>query len=200
MVFVIRAIPERSELVTKLTSQLKGFLHYVIWDKEHQGVTYCTCEALRIALSTPASWVALLLDDHILCRDFPSIVSFLCSHTAVEALSLFSIARPKGKVIETYGKLALRLRPKGHLMTVPVYRRYVAERVLSRLLHSLERGSRTDDDGVAAHVIDNQGFRSAVVWPNLTNHIGEKSYLGHSWRVGGKPRISAWFAGDEPLL
>jgi len=115
----------------------------------------------------------------------------------MDALLFYSMARPRGKVVEVHGDLELRRRPKNQLMVVPIYRRKVVQAVLSELLVRRDAGATRDDDGVAARVVSECGFKSAVVWPNLCDHIGKESFLGNSWLVCGRERRSFHFPGVD---
>ncbi|RLC84107.1 MAG: hypothetical protein DRJ03_15210 [Chloroflexi bacterium] len=198
VVFAIKAVPERRAMVRATEAVLAGVPHLVVWDYEHRGVTWCTCEALRrVMLRYTSEWICILADDFVYCHDFPLVVDDLCARTKMDALLLYSMAKPKGKIVEVYGELQLRRRPSHQLMVVPVYRRKVAKILLSTLMQSLAKGARRDDDGIAADMIAKCGFKSAVVWPNLCDHIGRRSILGNNWLVGGKERRSAWFPGTD---
>ena len=190
--FVIRSIPEREEMLGKTVKKFSRPI--VIMDKEHRGVIWSTVRALVAALDR-SEWICILPDDFIYCRDFENVVSGLLRSTNQETLIFYSQAKPKGRIVEKHGELVFLGRPARQLAVAPAYKKAVALAFYNVLSEKLEGGAKKDNDGVAADVL--RKFNSAVVWPNLCDHIGHRSYLGNSWKVCGKERKSFWFPGEN---
>jgi len=196
VVFAVRTVPERSRALAETLESLREGEVLVTVDEGLRGVTWTAARVLALALATDAEWVCVLPDDLVYCRDFPAVVEELSSRTAQAVLVLYSQAAPRGRVVEAHGELVLRARRADQLLAVPLMRRRAAEVFRAELAHRAEAGARRDFDGVGARLAYEQGWPSAVVWPNLVDHrLDLPSALGNPPTVCGRPRWSAWFPG-----
>lgn len=193
--WVVRTVPEREPLLRQTLRSVPGA--HVITDEDHRGVAWSTVRALDYGLGQPHEWIGILPDDFVYCRDFDLTCDELVTVTKMQALILYSMAKPVGMIAEQHRDLTLRLRRGGQLCVAPIYRREVAALVRDATEKALKAGDAKADDGVAARTLTTYQIPSAVVWPNLCDHVGRESTIGNSWTVGGRPRVSAHFPGVD---
>lgn len=193
--WVVRTVPGREELLAQTRRMVPGAL--VVLDEQRRGVAWATIRALERGLAEGREWVGILPDDFVYCRDFERVCEELVAVTAMQALVLYSMARPAGRIVEQHGELTLRARRRNQLCVAPIYRREVAALVWDAIRDAIRAGDTRADDGAAARALSQHRIPSAVVWPNLCDHVGRVSAIGNSWTVGGRPRVSAWFPGTD---
>lgn len=188
--YCIRTVPEREPMYHGTLVALGQERVISVIDTRREGVRAASVKALRAGLDSPADWLVILDDDFRYCRDFPARVAAVARMTSMRALILYSMAKPRNRVVEKIGPFEVRKADRRHLLCVPMLRRDAAKLLLDALRSS---DDPTAFDGVGARAIHDAEMHYGVVWPNPVDHIGRQSIIGNSWRVGGRERVSAWF-------
>jgi len=198
--FYIRAVPERGRMVGQALEQL-GQVE-VVWDTDHRGLAFNNIQSLTKALAKDWDWICLLQDDFVYCLDFINTVTQLVSLTSCDALVLFIMSKPQGKLIERFGEIEVYRARRNQLATIPVYKREVAEKVLEGIKKAYRTGDKRADDGVTMRAIIDSQYRVGILYPSLCEHLGVKSVMGNSWVTFGRERKAFRFIGTDrkPML
>lgn len=166
-----------------------------------RGLTRNFCATLRYAASVGAEWTLLAQDDVEPCRGLDEGLTRWLGEAPASVVAAFSMGRVRDAACLARG-LHWRRRRRGELIWVMLVA--VRTSLVGRIADAVEQTPRRANHGGVRHqeagcderlsiVLDAFGLAAVTHLPNLVQHRGKSSLVGHGWTVGGHPRVSPTF-------
>jgi hypothetical protein len=166
-----------------------------------RGLTENFCTTLLRASREGTKWTVLAQDDVEPCAGLEDGLDALLATAPTPVVAAFSLAPKRDAVFLARGQ-RWRMRRRGELLWVMLLA--VRTSLVSGLVAGVRSMPRPADARGAKHAkagcderlsrwLDSNDVAAATHLPNLVQHRGDISLVGHGWTIGGRPRISPTF-------
>lgn len=172
-----------------------------------RGLTRNFCATLEHAGADGAEWAVLAQDDVEPCVGLEGLLGgiLVTVPREVDVAAFFSMGRVRDPRDCAAG-VRWRARRRGELLWVMLLA--VRQPLVAALVAGVAWQGRPADaaGGHHAHAgcderlslwMDAHGVRAATHIPNLVQHRGEASIIGHGWSIGGRPRMSPTYDSEN---
>lgn len=172
-----------------------------------RGLTRNFCATLRAAAEAGGEWSVLAQDDVEPCVGLEDGLGRLLAEAPAPVVAGFSLARVIDSRLIEKG-IRWRPRKRGELLWVMLLA--VRTDLIADLAAGVERQARPADARGGRHALagcderlslwlDGAGIQAVTHVPNIVQHRGESSTVGHGWTIGGRPRVSPTYRDGARL-